>query len=192
MKRTTLYRITGPAGKRYIGITSESIHRRFLRHCSFDSCIGRAIRKHGRECFQVEALAVGTRTYVSDLEKRAIEVFKTRIPNGYNVSPGGERGGPGPCTEEARAKISAANRGRKRTGRALQNIREANPKRVFTPEGLARMRNARTGTRQTDETKAKIGAAQRGMKRSPETRKKQSEARKRWWAKRRARDDLNQ
>jgi hypothetical protein len=56
-------------------------------------------------------------------------------------------------SEEARAKISAANKGRK-----------------ATPEARAKISAAHKGKKRTAEHRAKISAAQKGKKHTPETR----------------------
>lgn len=85
-----LYRIVGPTPKVYIGVTAQSLAARFRGHCGSDTLIGRAIRKYGKSKFSIEALVVGTPNYVNELEEKAIELFGTRCPSGYNLDGGGK------------------------------------------------------------------------------------------------------
>lgn len=92
---SVLYRITSPAGKSYIGVAKHSAEARFKKHVR-DSKGGRqtalcgAIRKYGAEAMQVETLLVATSEYCFQAEIKAISVFGTLAPNGYNMTTGGE------------------------------------------------------------------------------------------------------
>lgn len=70
----------------------------------------------------------------------------------------------GPKSDEAKAKISAANRGKKRS-----------------EETKARISTARKGMKFSEERKEKIGASMRGHKVSEETKAKMAEKRKLYW-----------
>ena len=71
---------------------------------------------------------------------------------------------PGPHTKEAREKISKANKGRKRTGQALANIKEAN-----------RQRTGKHHWTLSEESKRKHSIANKGKKRTAEYCKRSSE-----------------
>lgn len=72
-------------GKCYIGISVNPIYR-FTDHARADSLIGKAIRKHGKENFEMRVLVKGTDEYIADLEPKAILAFHTLQPAGYNLS----------------------------------------------------------------------------------------------------------
>ena len=77
-------------GKRYIGITSRSIEKRFAEHCKADSYIGKAIRKHGVENFSM--FEIDYASSISELYEKEmlwIEQYKT-FDDGYNLTLGGE------------------------------------------------------------------------------------------------------
>lgn len=114
-----LYQLIFPNGKSYIGITKRDVALRWCAHKSLaanltnrTSVIGRATQKYGPENVQVRTLVISDSfNYLLEIEKQAIKVYGTLVPNGYNVSEGG-RGSSG-CkhTDEAKKKISAASKG---------------------------------------------------------------------------------
>jgi hypothetical protein len=85
---------------------------------------------------------------------------------------------------EARVKMSAASRGRRHSPETRRKIGAANARRVISPETRAKIAAAKCGnkyalgTRPSPETRAKLSAASRGRRPSPETRAKISEAQK--------------
>ncbi len=76
--------------KKYIGITTRSLQKRFNEHCKAESVIGKAIRKYKKENFiYYELDRASTRQDLFELEKYYIEKYKTFI-NGYNATIGGD------------------------------------------------------------------------------------------------------
>ena len=107
--RCTLYRITFPNSKIYIGMTGGTLKNRLYEHVRWayrkDSNypLSNAIRKYGENNLKIEPMAVGSREYIADLEMRAIESFNARDNKvGYNVMPGGIGG---VLLEETKHKI---------------------------------------------------------------------------------------
>ena len=98
MKPHYLYKITNTVnGKMYIGVTKDPKHRKWQhfnhRHPDTMSVVKYAIDKHGSENFTFEVICIGTKDYILDLEPKAISLYNTLSPNGYNISKGGEGGG---------------------------------------------------------------------------------------------------
>lgn len=92
-----LYKITNNINyKIYIGVTSRPEDRKkvhfYNRSQKARSLIKNAIDKYGRENFNFEIICTGLRDYIYNLEVKAIEVYDTISPNGYNIKPGGEGG----------------------------------------------------------------------------------------------------
>lgn len=90
-----LYKIANKVnGKLYIGITKNPRLRKWQhfnhRHPSTISVIKLAIDKYGKDNFEFEVICIGTRSYIQELESKAIEAYNTVSPNGYNVACGGE------------------------------------------------------------------------------------------------------
>jgi len=88
-----IYKITNLLnGKRYIGLTTESLEQRLRRHaCPANDCyLGRSIRKYGKENFKIEAVCrANNLDELNDREERLIKLYKTLKPSGYNVCLGG-------------------------------------------------------------------------------------------------------
>lgn len=97
-------------------------------------------------------------------------------PNCTNISDGGD-GVPGYIPNEAtRAKLSAANRGRKLPRWQIELLRNIHLGSKHTPEQIEKTASALRGRKRPPEVCAKIGTANRGKTRSEETRSKQRAA----------------
>lgn len=177
-----LYCLTFPSGKQYIGITTETVRSRFLRHvkktqAGQKNAVNLAIAKYGAHTVQVRALVVADDwNYLCAMERRAIAVFETLSPNGYNLTSGGE-GVPGlPCRNDTRRKISKANKGRVLTEeqriKLVAALRRRGPPSEETRKKIAA---GNTGKKHRAETKAKCGLANLGRVITPEEKKKQRE-----------------
>jgi len=94
-RKAWVYKITSPSGKAYIGITVKKlVRRRWSEHKTYDSPVGRAIRKHkDRIKYEVLCLCDSWREACVS-ERFYISMFNTRAPYGYNLTDGGE-GTPG-------------------------------------------------------------------------------------------------
>ncbi len=91
-----IYRVTGPTGKQYIGITELGMKARKRSHESearngSKLTFHNALRKHGFENFTWVVLFDGlSRTEANDLERRLIVQGNTQRPGGYNITLGGD------------------------------------------------------------------------------------------------------
>jgi group I intron endonuclease len=110
--------------KGYIGQTTKSLLERWEQHktsarSGSPFLIHRAIRKYGEESFEISVLSeVGTLDELNALEIHHINIQNTKVPNGYNLTDGGE-GTPGRrSSEETKAKIALANVGKKHPPRS--------------------------------------------------------------------------
>src|ERR1700761_4438372 len=87
-------------GKKYIGISTETLTERWKRHLSHaeersDCLIHKAIRKHGVESFVITQIAsYDSADTMKEAEKALIKEHKTFIgdhpSNGYNMTRGGD------------------------------------------------------------------------------------------------------
>ena len=134
--------------------------------------IKRAIRKYGIENFKKEILYsnIQYKETVDDMERFAIAKERAIGKAEYNIADGGEGGG---CkgyhhTEEARKRISEANKGRHLSEEIKRKISEAKKGKP----------NGNKGKPKSLEHKRKIGKAHKGIHFSEEARKKISEAKK--------------
>lgn len=92
-----VYKITNKAnGKLYVGKTSKTIDERFAVHYhnakkEKDTYLYKAMRKYGIENFTIELLDASSEN-MDDIEKYWIKELNTLIPNGYNMTTGGDGG----------------------------------------------------------------------------------------------------
>ena len=173
-----IYKITCKLnGMSYIGKTTRSLEERIAEHLrnSRTSYIDRAIQKHGWENFTVEVLAVcKTIEELNECERKSIVEHKTKFPNGYNLTDGGE-GIPGyKAPPELSARLSAQRKGRKVTPEQSAKIAAKLKGREFTDEHKANISAAKLGHDVSDETRAKLKVANTGKKDSAETCAKKS------------------
>lgn len=95
---------------KYIGVTKNLSDRLNKGHRFAKSKLGNSIKKYGWDNFTTEIIAeVDSYEEAWALECRFIAEFKTKYPDGYNMTDGGE-GATNP-TQETRDKISKANTG---------------------------------------------------------------------------------
>ena len=130
-----LYAITNLVnGKKYVGIAADP-QRRWWKHRNGPQAGGsvlvkRAIDKYGLDNFRFEILGQGDTKTIAWCEEQAILIFQSMVPNGYNLSTGGEIGFCGArVSPETAAKRAASNRGKKRSSECCQRIALAARKR---------------------------------------------------------------
>jgi len=179
-----IYKHTSPSGKSYIGQTSNYEYRSWRHNRDDNKCrrFAAAIKKYGWENFTHEILADNlTQEEANKLEEHYILDHNTLTPHGYNLTTGGDGK---QCSEETKAKISAARTGKPRSEKTKNKIRDywlANP---HSEEHIVKMQEARNATRRplTPEERAKISEKLKGRKKTPEElarRKATIEAKKR-------------
>lgn len=160
-----LYQLTSPSGKRYIGITTGSVARRWRGHRDdasrgLDRPIHRAIRKYGADSFTIETLAVLEDRELHATEIRAIAALRPE----YNATAGGEGTTGWSPSEVTREKISMALQGR-----------------TLSCETRERIAESKRGRPRSSATKAKISKSQKGRLFSEEHRANlRAAAQKRW------------
>lgn len=132
----TIYLITNKLNNKvYVGQTCETVHRRWLRHLNQTYCdhrveynthFHRAVRKHGKENFEINELAVvPTLQEVCTLEKLWITTLRARQPEfGYNSAFGGETNKGYKRSPEAIKLTSNANRGSHRSEESRRKMSE--------------------------------------------------------------------
>lgn len=149
-----LYKLTFSNGKCYIGITTESLKRRVQRHIYYarsgrNYALSAAIRKYGENGFCYDILGE-FQSWIELAEQEIILIgeYNSMIPNGYNMTMGGE-----------------GTLGVKKSIEARKRIGEASSKRNL-------------GKKLTDIHKKRVGDAFRGKSLSQETKEKMSMAAK--------------
>lgn len=168
-----LYRLDFPNGKSYIGI-SINVAIRFRGHhysaVKSDALKYRAWRKHGAPTLKV--LAVVENSLLNETERRAIAIYGTKTPGGYNLTDGGE--GLLNPSPETRAKMSEAGRNqspetRTRISASLIGNQNCLGYR-HTPDTLAKLSDLKKGRPLSPETRAKMSVVRKGRPQSPEHR----------------------
>jgi group I intron endonuclease len=105
-----IYKLTSPSGKSYIGQTIYGIQNRWRDHL-YDAfnpkknhckLLNKAIRKYGKDSFEVECLEECNKEDLDKREAHYINNLNTLKPNGYNLKSGGSSS---KHTEETKAKI---------------------------------------------------------------------------------------
>lgn len=152
-----LYRVSFPNGKAYLGITTQTAKSRFKDHKAAavrlkrnprpgGSLLHHALNKYPGQA-ELEVLVVADDwDYLCALEQKAIELFVTRKPFGYNLTEGGE-GTPGHrMSPESREKQRQALLGSK-----------------WDPAARAAFSEKCRGRVISETTKHKMAAAKRGM-----------------------------
>ena len=122
-----------PTGQNYIGQTRSSLPKRMDLHFrraevgDTNNLFHAAIRKYGRDAFEVEVLHydVKTQTELDSLENACIIEFNAMRPNGLNT--GRRRGSEHhffgkSLSPEHREKIASAKRGKRRRKATRQKI----------------------------------------------------------------------
>lgn len=192
-----IYKITNLINNKiYIGQTTESINKRWIRHCQRNSnCtyLGRAIQKYGKENFSIEEIdnAIDFQE-LNSKEEQWIKYFKTLDINyGYNIRSGGANP---KHSEETKKKIGDSNRGKtlpklsddRKKAISLRTSGKNNPMYgSIMPEEhkqkLIAINQNRKGTwKRSDENKQKIRNTLLGQKHSEDRKQKIKES----WIKR--------
>ena len=175
-----LYRLEFSSGKSYIGITESTPELRFKDHKGSaikrgSKClVHKAWRKHGEP--QLIVLAVVENKHLRSAEQKAIQVFGTMVPGGYNMTPGGEIA-PSSIPEIA-AKIAIG-----RTGKRHSEETKARISKLKT--GIP---SPRKGATHSDESKAKMSASRKGVKQTEIHRIRSSISKATVWAKKQGRE----
>jgi hypothetical protein len=96
-RKYSIYKITSPSGKSYVGLTKMKVSDRWAQHAKkarygYKHPFHSAIRKYGKESFKVEILFSGLspeEACIKEIESIAL-IPKQLL---YNLSPGGENDG---------------------------------------------------------------------------------------------------
>ncbi len=126
----TIYLITNRInGKAYVGQTSKPLAKRFGQHCArrktaVISYVNRAICRYGIGAFDIQALEVDAPD-LDVAERYWITWYGTKAPLGYNLTEGGCGVRDYKFSHAARAKMSAAARGRPKSIEQRAKMSEA-------------------------------------------------------------------
>ena len=179
-----VYKITNQVnGKIYIGQTIRTLKERRQQHirdaftCNSQCAIHYAMRKYGEGSFIFETLC--SCVSKADMDQKEMEMIRklnSKRPAGYNLTDGGEGCLGLRHTKESKAKLSAANKGRKMTAAEIERRKKSHAHTKMTEEHKARLIAISRARRITEEHKIKL--SRMGTKHTPETRAKMSASRK--------------
>lgn len=164
----TVYLVTNNLSKKmYVGVTKRTLQQRWTNHCSQGYYLTSAIKKYGKDNFTIETLSTCTTKEIAcKYEILAINKLKTKSPNGYNFSDGGQA----PThTKEICQKISKSSMGKKLSEKHLEAIRKSSKINAEKRRGIKRpefslewkqnISKAKLGKKLSEETKLKIKIA---------------------------------
>lgn len=181
-KEPGVYKITCTAnGRFYIGSSINILirlkeHRNSLvKNKHHSRHIQRCCKKYGIESFVVEVLELCSTDVLLIREQYYMDTLKPKLNSSPTAgSPLGVK-----HTDETKAKISAALKGRKVSAATVARLIEYNKTRVLSPESRRKFSDVQKGKKLSDETKAKISEANKGKFVSEETRAKIAESNRR-------------
>lgn len=175
--------------KGYVGQTTQGVEVRWADHvksskrksyAGYNYPIARAIRKYGKNAFELYILAeASSKEELDKLERLWIWTLGTR-ENGYNLALGGEGNLGLKHTPETKAKISKVHLGNKYcVGRECseetrQKMSKKRKGMILPEDWRQKIAAAGRGKKHSAETKAKIAAGNTGKTFSAETRQKMS------------------
>lgn len=172
-------------GKRYVGITKNTLAERYAGHLysakkGSKKVLYDAIRKYGEHNFTCSEICTAlTWQHACYIERLLIFDFNCKVPNGYNMTDGGEGTVGWSAPAELREVWSKQRKGRgwteeQNAARALkvkeqwadpefrQARQESMSNRKWTDEQRARkseVMKGMVGRKQTEESKSKISAS---------------------------------
>lgn len=183
MKIAQIYKITNIINNKiYIGFTTQSLTKRFLRH-KLDAKRGselylhRAMIKYGFDNFKIQSIYTSedTEDTLKNKENYFIGIFNSNDPDiGYNLTLGGDGLLGFKHKEKTKIKMSNSARGNKNSlGVKFTEERKLNISNRMKGKG-----NPNFGKKMSDEQKNKISRKLKGRLFSNETKKKISIAKK--------------
>lgn len=152
-------------GKQYVGVTTNPVKRRCKHYSGWGSkIVGYALRKYGKENLQFLVCFHGRERIIKDMEQNLITALKTKVPNGYNLTGGGDgKVGHFP-SEETRKKISEACKGRGMSIETRKKISETHKGMSYSIEARKKMSETSKGIWHSIETREKMSEARKGSK----------------------------
>lgn len=143
-----LYEITNSiTGKRYIGKCKRSLVARWTKHLKAVAdgsmyAIHCAIRKYGKDSFVIREISRhSSDRELIEAEIAAIAKFSTLVPNGYNMTRGGEGGAM--LGHKHSPETIAKMRAKKNSPETIERMRQAQRKRTDREEVCRKMQEGR-------------------------------------------------
>jgi group I intron endonuclease len=161
--------------KQYVGITKFSIEERFSQHTKRGFLLTEAIQKYGEQNFSIEIIEeVESAERAYELEIFYIQKYNTKVPNGYNLTDGGDGIFGWEANEEHRQKCSERVKllhKEKKVGMyGKKHSKETKKKMSASSKG--KPKRWLIGRNISEETREKLRQINLGRTLSEETRKK--------------------
>jgi len=174
-----IYLITNSKNKKkYVGITKFSIEERFSQHSKRGFILTEAIKKYGEQNFSIELIEeVESAERAYELEQYYIKKYNTKVPNGYNLTDGGDGLYGVIISEEDRKRRSEVMKKlhkEKRTGMHGKKHTEETKKKM-SDASKGKEKPWLIGTKRSEDTKSKMSSSHKGKVLSESTKKKISE-----------------
>jgi group I intron endonuclease len=167
-----VYIIAHPeTGRCYVG-SSIDVARRWKRHdyeLRNNKHHSRKLQSVCSERLEYSLVEIAEKENLTEAEQRWMERLDS-VKNGFNVCPTAGTPSTLPKTDEHKARIGAAHRGRKRSDDAKARMSAAMKGKKRTPttaETAAKISAAKKGRPMAEETKARLSAAKTGVKTGP-------------------------
>ena len=143
MASAYLYSLTFADGKQYIGVTIRHpsirvVEHRFRARTKSPQLVYRAWEQHGEPLLRI--LAIIDARLAKHTEQRAVEVFQTIAPTGYNMMPGGEISPM--VMPEIAARVAFSKTGVRHSDATRQRMAESHKGQRHSEATRARMRSA--------------------------------------------------
>ncbi len=166
--------------KKYIGKTIYKLEERKRGHKyetnrKSNKPFHNALRKYVFDVFEWEILFESdSEEILLRVEKIEILEYKTKTPNGYNLTDGGDgvSGATWKLSEETKRKIGDANRGKVRTEEMKKRWSESHKGKTLPYSTVKKIANANRGKNRTEEFKQRMRMIHTGRIISKETRDK--------------------
>jgi len=171
-----VYKHTGPTGKVYIGITRDSLQRRWKGGHGYvtNTHFFRAIQRYGWPAFRHEVLFDGlTEAEAIAKEQELIAAYDSTNPTkGYNRDPGGGVRSAQtaakisaaltgvPLSLERRQRMSESRKGRKLSEECKRKLSERGKQNPKILQHIVSLNRARAGVPKTPEHRRKIAEGQ--------------------------------
>jgi len=168
-------------GKIYIGQDSKN-NSKYLGSGKY---LWNAIKKHGKENFKKEIICeCSSNEELNEKEKYWIKTLNCKVPNGYNLTNGGEGTIGYIFTDKDKKKIREKRIGFKHSEETKEKMRIKATGRKYSEEFKRRNGELKKGNKNflgrkhTKESIEKISTAHKNMKQTEEQKKKNSESNK--------------
>lgn len=175
-----VYKHTSPDGKIYIGITSDTLQRRWKGGHGYkaNAPFAADIKRYGWGAFRHEVVAEGlTQAEAEQEEVALITQYESANPlKGYNQDLGGTKRSAStrakisaaltgvPLSAERRARMSIDRKGRKLTNECKQKISESHKRNPRVQAHILELNRARAGVPHTAEHRRHISERQPARK----------------------------